>query len=135
VLQIGVHNRHEWRGAGHHALDHSSGQAPTLETPQAGHPAIGERQRLGRRSRPVGRIVVDDDELPADASQRLIQLAGQRGEIGGLVERRRDDGEFERRQGATGRFRRERNEFGLQSSSFAPNYRGSRPSTSLEQNG
>ena len=95
MLEVAVHDRHERRGAGHDPLDHCAGEAPASDPVQALDPGIhrGDGLDLGRR--PVGRVVIDEDDLPADIAQGRLDEADEPAHIGPLVECRDNDSQFE----------------------------------------
>ena len=93
MLQVGVDHRHERRGAGQGALDHRASEPAATDPAQALDPRLGERQRLHRLGGAVGEIVVDDDDAPVAARQRLGDPGDLRADVVPFVERRDDDGD------------------------------------------
>ena len=94
MLEVAIHHRHERRGTGHDPLDDRAGQSPASDPVQALDPGIhrGHGLNLGRRS--VGRVVIDEDDLPADITQGGLDEADEPAHIGPLIERRDNDGQF-----------------------------------------
>ena len=97
MLQVGVDYRDDRRGRGQRAFDHRRRQAAAADAADHADAAVGlgdAGQQLGRA---VGRAVVDENRLPLDPGQRDAELFEQRLDIAGLVERRNNDAQLQRR--------------------------------------
>ena len=94
VLQIAVHDGDVFRLAGEDALQAGAGQAAPPDPAHAADAGIGRGDMLGHLGGAVGRIVVDDDELPVDAGKRGPQHVGQTRDVLPLVEGRNHDAEL-----------------------------------------
>ena len=108
MLQIGVGDRDERRGAGQHALDAGGREAASADALDAADSRIGARDFADEIGRAVAGIVVDENNFPADAGQHRVDFRDQRPDIVALVERRHDDRQFGRRGYRDGS-RRDRN--------------------------
>jgi hypothetical protein len=95
VLQVGVDDGDEGRGAGQGALQHRAGEASAADAAQALHPAVLPRQGLDLLRRAVRGVVIDEDHLPGDGLERRIELGHQGPDVGEFVEGWGDHGQFE----------------------------------------
>ena len=104
MLQVGVHDGDVRGEIALDTLDHRRGQPAPAEPADAAHAPIGGAGQPQRLDGAVGRVVVDEHDLPADAVERLRQLLQERDDVVALVEGGDDDDEL----GAVGSFRRRR---------------------------
>ena len=94
VLVVGVDDGEERCRRGEHAFEAGRRQAAPADALDAAHPRVGLGHGAQRDAGVVGRVVVDEDELPVDAGQGLGDGLLQGGDVAGLVEGRDDDGEL-----------------------------------------
>ncbi len=104
VLEVAVHDGDVRGGGGKGALDHGAGQSAAADAPDAAHARVGGAEAARRIGGAIRAVVVHEDHLPGDATQRLVELGDEGADVGRLVEARHDDGEFRsgqaRRRGA-----------------------------------
>ena len=85
VLVVGIHHRHHRGCCGAHPLDRGRGEATAPDPLDHPHPRIvaGDGARLVGGA--VGAVVIDEDRLPPDARQRLLQPGDHARQIATLV--------------------------------------------------
>ena len=97
ILQIGGH--HDGRIAAHvlQTAGDRHVRSAVARQPDATDVSIHERQTLDHREGVIARVVVDDEPLPllSELRHRLREPRVQRLEVGGFVERRREDREHQ----------------------------------------
>jgi hypothetical protein len=94
MLQIGVHHR-DIRCAGRqHAFDTGPREPPPADPAQAPHAVVGGRYGLHDVRRAVRRIVVDKNDLPADAFEHRVQALHQLDDIAAFLEGGDDNGKL-----------------------------------------
>jgi hypothetical protein len=71
MLEVSVHDRNIGRARGKHPLDTRRREPAAMNSMQDAHPTVCRRKRSNRLRRPVRRIVVDEDYLPANTSETL----------------------------------------------------------------
>src|SRR5438105_1374510 len=83
--QTTIHHRRVGRRAAENAFDAGRGQAAPADAMQYPDIALAARQSAHDVGGPVRRIVVDEDDLPGDAGQRLIEALYDERNIVALV--------------------------------------------------
>ena len=94
MLQVGVHHGDVARLAGEHALDAGAGKAAPPDAADAAHAPVRLADRARGRRGAVGRVVVDENDLPVDAGERARELLHQQRNVVALLERRNDDAQL-----------------------------------------
>lgn len=94
VLQVGVHHRDARRARRQNALDAGARKSAPADATDAARAGIPLRQFLHRLPGAVGRVIVDEDDLPRDTLEGFGQSFEQHGNVVALVECRHDDGEL-----------------------------------------
>ena len=90
VLQIGVDHGGKGRAGGKDALDAGAGQAAAADAADAAHARILLREVAHHLPGAVGRVVVDEHDLPRRRAKGRRQPLVQRGDVVALVEGRDD---------------------------------------------
>ena len=94
VLQVGIHDGEVRRLGRQHSLDAGPGQSAPAQ------PADATDMRVLRADLPrlrrgiVWKIVVDENDLPADVDKRAVEALDQDRDVGAFIERRNDDREI-----------------------------------------
>src|SRR5262249_19746837 len=81
-------------------------EAAPADAADAADPRVALAQRPHRRRGAIGRVVVDEDDLPVDAVEPALQPRDQQRNIGPLVEGGNHDGELGGRASRGARARR-----------------------------
>ena len=96
MLQIGVHHGDVRRCRRHHPFDACRRQPAPIDALEHPHPPVSSRHLPHGLGRTVGRVVIDDDDLVADAGEDEVEPSNELDHIFALVERRHDYGELEK---------------------------------------
>ncbi len=90
VLHIAVDDGGARRARREHALDAGPGQTTAADALDAANPRVvfANSPHLVRRT--IRRIVINEDDLPGNSSERLVELVDQRANVTTLVKRRDD---------------------------------------------
>ncbi len=86
MLKVGVHDGDEGSTARQHSLDAGASKPTPADASDAANAGIGLREILRHLRRPVGRIVIDKDDLPSNALERLAYALDDQGDIGRFIE-------------------------------------------------
>src|SRR5262249_42463460 len=70
MLQIGVHHGNEWRTTRQDSFDAGGSKAAAPNSLNASHSAIETSKSADGIERTILRVVIDENRLPIDASQR-----------------------------------------------------------------
>ncbi len=102
MLQVGVDHRDVGGGACQHAFQTGRGKTAPAHAFQDAHAAVGSGDPADHLGRAVGRLVVDDHDLPGDPGKGLAQPGDQARDIVRFVVRRDHDAQIERSFGGGG---------------------------------
>jgi hypothetical protein len=94
MLHVGIHHREVVRRGREHALDAGGREAAAPDPPKTADAAVGLRVLAHQIGRAVGRIVIDEDDLPRTAAEAVCQAPDQLRDIASFIERRHDDRQF-----------------------------------------
>ena len=106
VLQVAVHDDDHLAVRGLHAPVDGRGEAALLDTLDAPDIVVAEAKRAHGVGRAVGRIVVDDHELPGAAGERLREAIVDHRDVACLVVGRHDDRDLRHHHGRATAIRR-----------------------------
>ena len=110
MLEVGIHYCNVAGLTREYSLQACSREAATANAPDAAHPAIGFADDARHCGSSVGRIVVDENDLPIAVHGKVREALEEDCNIGPLVERRHDNAELRsgvhRRDCIPGRARR-----------------------------
>ena len=70
MLQVGIHDRDVARLARQHAFETRAGKTAAADAANAAHPAVGFADGARGCSGAVGRIVVDEHDLPVAGDEK-----------------------------------------------------------------
>ena len=96
MLQIAINYCEIRRAARKHAFDNCRSQPATANALNATHSRIGDGDFSRDARRAIGGVVVDENDLPLNTLQSIIELPDQYCNVVPLVETRHYDGEFDR---------------------------------------
>jgi len=94
VLQVGINHCRAGCARCQNALDARTGQAPPSDPANAANTRVLPCKAAHHIPGFIGGIVIDEDDLPANASERAVQPPNQRRDIVALVEGRNNDGKL-----------------------------------------
>jgi len=94
VLQVSVDDGVEPAARHRHSFHARARQATPADPAQAADTFIATPNLLDEISGAVGRVIVDNQDFPADVRQTCLDAANQFGDVARLVEGRDDDRKF-----------------------------------------
>ena len=94
MLHIGIHDGDIRRGSCQGPFDAGRREAPPPDALKATHSPVAPADLADPLCRAVGRVVVDENHLPAHRLEHRIQQLDERLDIVPLVEGRNDHGQF-----------------------------------------
>jgi hypothetical protein len=96
-LQVGIHDRDEWRESTQDPLDHGGGKSTPADPADAAEAWILPPCLLQLLNGSVGRIIVHEDDFPLDIAECRTELRGERRDIFAFVKCRYDDDKLRNR--------------------------------------
>jgi len=100
VLHVGVHDGDVVSGGGEHAFDAGGGEAAATYAVDEADAAVAVGVLADEFSGVVGRVVVDEEELPGEAFEGGLEAVDELRDVATLVVGGDDDGEVDTRLGA-----------------------------------
>jgi len=93
VLQIGIHDRDELSLARQRALEESAGETATADAPDAANARVALTELLGDGGGGIGRVVIDENELPGEPHQGQRDALYEHAYVGRFIEGGKNDGQ------------------------------------------
>lgn len=91
VLEVPVHQDEHGRGRGEEAFNGGRGETVPADAPNTSNTAVVRGLMLHRFPCSVGRVVIDENDLPVEGLQDSLDGGDERLDIVGFVQRGHDD--------------------------------------------
>src|SRR5262249_56443649 len=99
MLQVAINDGEVRSGTRHHSLYARRGKAPPSNSVNTSDPGIALSKLAHEAGGPIGRVIIDKDDLPRAPRQTMIQPSDELGDVFSLVKRGHNDRKLGSRMG------------------------------------